>query len=164
MRETFARLCLLQKCWPLWDEIGEKVPQLCQYPQPKPCQPVEPISTQDFFKLNPDDMVYWWTKKVPIAFSPELEKWMKALRAELDHIRETILPKDFLVTLAENIDNLGALAFRDMLYEFVERQNEQKVQAAVILMGRLAERKSPYGRQYQALLANKALRQQVLGF
>ena len=109
-------------------------------------------------------MVYWWTKKVPIAFSPELEKWMKALRAELDHIRETILPKDFLVTLAENIDNLGALAFRDMLYEFVERQNEQKVQAAVILMGRLAERKSPYGRQYQALLANKALRQQVLGF
>lgn len=63
---------------------------------------------------------------------------MKALRAELDHISETILPQDFLVTLAENIDNLGALAFRDMLYEFVKRQNEPKVQAAVILMGRLA--------------------------
>lgn len=150
--------------WPLWDEIGEKVPQLCQYPQPKPCPPVEPISTRDFFKLNPDDMVYWWTREEPVVFSPELEKWMKGLRAELNHISETIQPQDFLVTLAENIDNLGALAFRDMLYEFVERQNEQKIQAAVILMGRLAERKSPYGRQYQALLANKALRQQVLGF
>ena len=89
---------------------------------------------------------------------------MKALRAELDHISETVPPQDFLVTLAENIDNLGALAFRDMLYEFVKRQNEQEVQTAVILMGHLAERKSPYGRQYQALLTNKALRQQVLGF
>ena len=126
--------------------------------------PVEPISTQDFFKLNPDDMVYWWTKEAPVAFSPELGKWMKALRAELNQISDTIPPQDFLVTLAENIDSLGTLAFRDMLYEFVERQNEQKVQAAVILMGRLAERKSPYGRQYQALLANKALRQKVLGF
>ena len=105
-------------------------------------------------------MVYWWTREAPVVFSLELEKWMKALRAELDHISETIPPQDFLVTLAENIDNLGAL----MLYEFVERQNEQEVQAAVNLMGRLAERKSPYGRQYQALLANKALRQQVLGF
>ena len=150
--------------WPLWDEIGEKVPQFCQYPRLKPCPPVEPISTQDFFKLNPDDMVYWWTREAPVVFSPELEQWMKALRAELDHISETIRLQDFLVTLAENIDNLGALAFRDMLYEFVERQNEQEVQAAVILMGRLAERTSPYGRQYQALLANRALRQQVLGF
>lgn len=97
-------------------------------------------------------------------FSQELKKWMRALRAELDHISEAIPPQDFLITLAENINNLGVLAFRDMLYEFVERQNEQNVQAAVILMGRLAERKSPYGRQYQALLANKALRQQVLGF
>lgn len=150
--------------WPLWDEIGEKVPQPCQYPQPKPCTPVEPISTQDFFKLNPDDMVYWWTREEPVVFSPELEKWMKELRAELDHISETIPSQDFLASLAENIVNLGAPAFRDMLYEFVERQNEQRVQAAVILMGRLAERKSPYGRQYQALLANKELRQQVLGF
>lgn len=99
--------------------------------------------------MNPDDMVYWWTREEPVVFSPELEKWMKGLRAELNHISETIQPQDFLVTLAENIDNLGALAFRDMLYEFVERQNEQKVQAAVILMGRLAERKSPYGRQYR---------------
>lgn len=150
--------------WSLWDEVGEKVPQICQYQQPNPCPPVEPISTQDFFKLNPDDMVYWWTGETPVVFSPELEKWMYALRAELDHISETIQPQDFLITLVENIDNLGALAFRDMLYEFVERQNNQKVQAAVILMGRLAERKFPYGRQYQALLANKELRQRILGF
>ena len=32
-------------------------------------------------QLNPDDMVYWWTREVPVVFSPELEKWMKALRA-----------------------------------------------------------------------------------
>ena len=93
-----------------------------------------------------------------------LKKQMTEWRSELDAITGGIPPQDFLRTLADSISAGGGIFFRDTFYDFIARQAERKVQSAVILMGRLAERKSPYGRQYQALLANKALRQQVLGF
>lgn len=82
----------------------------------------------------------------------------------MEHVWERISPEKFQETLLTNIDLSSARAFLDVYDEFLDKKDDPKVQAAVILMGRLAERKSPYGRQYQALLANKALRQQVLGF
>ena len=75
--------------WPLWDEIGEKVPQLCQYPEPKPCPPVEPVSTQELLGVKPDDLVYWWTPEHPIAFSAKLTAcgWNWSMSGNASHQR-----------------------------------------------------------------------------
>ena len=51
-----------------------------------------------------------------------------------------------------------------MLYEFIARQAEPKVQAAVLLLKRLAERGEPNVRRYLAILGNPALREIVFGF
>ena len=52
----------------------------------------------------------------------------------------------------------------DMLYEFIARQAEPKVQAVVLLLKRLAERGEPNVRRYLAILGNPALRETVFGF
>ena len=58
---------------------------------------------------------------------------------------------------------LGTIG-RDMFYAFIARQAEPKVQAAVLLLKRLAERGEPNVRRYLAILGNPALRETVFGF
>lgn len=150
--------------WPLWEEIGERIPQLGRYETSKPCPPVAPVSTQELLGVKPDDLVYWWTPEHPISFSTKLTEWMDNLRMELEHVWERIPPEEFQETLLTNIDLSSARAFLAVYDEFLDKKDDPKVQAAVILMRRLSRRSDPYERQYQALLANHALRQEILGF
>ena len=65
------------------------------------------------------------------------------LAAILKHITENVPQEGFLKALVGAIAATGEFAFRDMFYEFIARQAEPRVQAAVILMQRLAERNEP---------------------
>lgn len=150
--------------WQLWDEMAADIPEIELFPKPQPCPPVELVSTQDFLRVSPDDMAYYWTPNGKIEFSAEMQAWMQDLRNELDSITENIPQEGFLKALVDAIAATGEFAFRDMFYEFIARQKEQKVQAAVILMQRLAERKEPNIRRYLAILGNSALRQRAFGF
>ena len=51
-----------------------------------------------------------------------------------------------------------------MFYGLIARQAEPKVQAAVLLLGRLGERSESNVRRYLAILGNPALREKVFGF
>ena len=134
-------------------------------PAPQPCPPVEPISTQEFFNLMPDQMTYFWRPDGDIRLSDELTEWMRELSAELEGITETIPPEKFLETLVSAIGATKCVFFRDAFYELIARQTEQKVQAAVLLMQRLAAREVPERLwQYAALIGNPALRGEMLGF
>lgn len=82
----------------------------------------------------------------------------------MDTITERIAPQDFLKTLADNISIGGNIFFRDAFYEFISRQSEPKVQAAVLLMGRLAQREDKNLKRFHAILANPLLRKDVFGF
>ena len=151
--------------WEVWDRVKNHVPEEESDPAPQPCPPVEPISTQEFFNLEPDQMTYFWKPDGDIRLSDELTAWMRELRAELDGITETIPPEKFLETLVGAIDAAKCVFFRDAFYELIARQTEQKVQAAVLLMQRLAEREVPeHLWQYAALIGNPALRGEMLGF
>ena len=66
--------------------------------------------------------------------------------------------------MADNISIGGNIFFRDAFYEFISRQSEPKVQAAVLLMGRLAEREDKNLKRFHAILTNPLLRKDVLGF
>ena len=78
-----------------------------------------------------------------MQFSDEMAAWMQSLRAELDGITDTIQPERFLQTMAGAIADAGNYAFRDMFYEFIARQAEPSVQAAVLLLNRLNGRGEP---------------------
>ena len=130
-----------------------------------PCPPEEPLSTREFFDLEPDQMTYFWRSDGDIQLSGELTAWMYALRAELDSITEEIAPERFLETLVNAIDATNCTFFREAFYELISRQRERKVQSAVLLMQRLAARETPEQLwQYAALLGNPALWQEMLGF
>ena len=150
--------------WGLWDELGASIPSVERFPPPQPSPPVEPISTQELFGVAPDDMAYYWRSDGKVQFSDEMAAWMQSLRAELDGVTDTIQPEKFLQTMVDAIAGAGSYAFRDMFYGFIARQAEPKVQAAVLLLERLAERGEPNVRRYLAILGNPALREKVFGF
>lgn len=83
---------------------------------------------------------------------------LKSLRAELDGITDTVPPEKFLQTMVDAIAGAGNYAFRDTFYEFIARQAEPKVQAAVLLLKRLVGRGEPNICQYLAILGNTAVR------
>ena len=150
--------------WGLWDELGANIPSVKRFLPPQSCPPVEPVSTQELFGVAPDDMAYYWRPDGKVRFSEEMTAWMQSLRAELDGITDTVPPEKFLQTMVDAIAGAGNYAFRDMFYEFIARQAEPKVQAAVLLLGRLAERGEPNIRCYLAILGNSTLRETVFGF
>ena len=150
--------------WGLWDELGANIPSVGRFPAPQPCPPVEPISTQELFGVSSDDMAYYWQPDGKVQFSDEMTAWMQSLCAELDGITDTILPEKFLQAMVDAIAGAGNYAFRDMFYEFIARQAEPRVQAAVLLLEQLAERGEPNIRRYLAILGNPALREKVFGF
>ena len=150
--------------WGLWDELGANIPSVGRFPAPQSCPPVEPVSTQELFGVSSDDMAYYWRPDGRVQFSDEMTAWMQSLRAELDGITDTIPPEKFLQAMADAIADAGSYAFRDMFYAFIARQAEPKVQAAVLLLERLAERGEPNIHRYLAILGNPALRETAFGF
>lgn len=55
-------------------------------------------------------------------------------------------------------------SIRDAFYEFISHQSEPKVQAAVRLMGRLAQREDKNLKRFHAILANPLMRKDVFWF
>ena len=152
--------------WELWGRVKDCVPIGNEDgPAPAPCPPEEPVSTQEFFGLEAEQLAYYWTPESGIRFSDEMTAWMAALRAELESITEEIVPEEFLRTLVEAIAATETAFFRDAFYELIARQRERRVQSAVLLMRRLAEREGEEKlSRYSAILGNPALRQEAFGF
>ena len=129
---------------------------------PVPCPPVPPISTQEWLKLDPDDMAYYWTPDGDVHFSDEMNAWMAGLALELDGIHVTLSPQEFLKTLFQNIAGCDKKSFfREAFYDFIAHQTDPRFQAALVLLGRLVQREEPNLRRYVAILGNPALRKQV---
>ena len=149
--------------WPLWDEVGKAIPNMNLFPAPKPCPPVEPVSTQELFHVSCDDLAYYWRPDGKVQFSDEMTAWMRSLRVEMDGIADAVPQENFPQAMVEAISASGKYAFRGMFYDFIARQTEPRVQAAVLLLARLNERGEPNVRRYLAILGNPALRAEVLG-
>lgn len=151
--EVFPYLDKLHDVLPLRDDTDRT---------PVPCPPVPPISTQEWLKLDPDDMAYYWTPGGDIHFSDEMNAWMAGLAQELDGIHVTLSPQEFLKTLFQNIAGCDKKSFfREAFYDFIAHQTDPRFQAALVLLGRLVQREEPNLRRYVAILGNPALRKQV---
>ncbi len=154
--EVFPYLDKLHDVLPLRDDTDRT---------PVPCPPVPPISTQEWLKLDPDDMAYYWTPGGDVHFSDEMNAWMAGLALELDGIHVTLSPQEFLKTLFQNIAGCDKKSFfREAFYDFIAHQTDPRFQAALVLLGRLVQREEPNLRRYVAILGNPALRKKVFDF
>lgn len=150
--------------WEIWDEIGEQIPDGLHFDAPEPCPAVAPMPTWKVLGVAPDDLAYYWTPDSGMRFSDAFQKRLTEWRSELDSMTENIPPQDFLKTLADSAAAGGHIFFRDTFYEFISRQAETRIQAAVLLMGRLAEREDENFKRFHAVLGNPVLRRQVFDF
>lgn len=60
---------------------------------------VLPLSTAEFLKISPDDMLYFWDEKSDLNFSKELYQWFEILKNKYYDILkngDNILPKDYM--------------------------------------------------------------------
>ena len=154
--EVFPYLDKLHDVLPLRDDTDRT---------PVPCPPVPPISTQEWLKLDPDDMAYYWTPGGDVHFSDEMNAWMAGLALELDGIHVTLSPQEFLKTLFQNIAGCDKKSFfREAFYDFIAHQTDPRFQAALVLLGRLVQREEQNLRRYVAILGNPALRKKVFDF
>lgn len=117
--EVFPYLDKLHDVLPLRDDTDRT---------PVPCPPVPPISTQEWLKLDPDDMAYYWTPGGDVHFSDEMNAWMAGLALELDGIHVTLSPQEFLKTLFQNIAGCDKKSFfREAFYDFIAHQTDPPV-------------------------------------
>lgn len=176
--------------WDLHDEIeSNALPCKLVWIEPdieEDFPPVVPIKTTDFigFGCSDDDRAFYWTPDGDVKFSNEMTAWMGELRAELDAIcaenGQLIEPAEFYQRLYDLLRHVyetywELCFFAQAFTEFVIRAEERSVQAAVILLERMAQRYrigNTYVlvegqkkiKRYMAILANKELRKAVLGF
>ena len=137
--------------------------------------PVEPIPTDVYLRIAPDDRLFSLPQDALETLSPETQEWLKDLRGRFD--KYLCGPRPYTDGLAfqrsmlETLSNLqernnGILAFRDMFYEFLANWAQPAYQSLWALFTEMAteEGADPARiRQYLALLANLPLRDAVFG-
>ncbi len=47
---------------------------------------IPPVRTEELFHLNPDDLMFFWSREKPVRFSEEAEKWFEELREKFDRL------------------------------------------------------------------------------
>lgn len=71
--------------WRLWEGVSETANQSRQF---APMSEVDPISTEEFFDISTDDLIFLWTNETPIQFSKEMEEWFDSLCIEYKRLME----------------------------------------------------------------------------
>ena len=162
--------------WEVWEQV--KTGYACRFCQKCSEQgetPIEPIPTDDYLNLTPDDKLFCLPSEELGALSPETRAWLDSLKARFERRLQQPPPcSDGIAFQRHMIETLydakkrkaHIWAFRDMFYEFLANWAQPEYQAmwAVFAeMSAMEETVSSRLRQYLALLANLPLRRAVLG-
>ena len=137
--------------------------------------PIEPIPTDVYLRITPDDRLFSLPPEALETLSPETQEWLKDLRGRFEKSLHGPKPwsdgisfqRSMLETLSEVQErNAGIWAFRDMFYEFLANWEQPAYQSMWKLFEEMAakeETESSRLRRYLALLANPPLRKSVFG-
>ena len=94
--------------WELWKEIGDVARRKLTKVYGNDSYYIVPISTQEFFRQSPDDMIPYWEKDCDIEFSKGLREWFDALKKRYEEIFEMELlienPLKYILTLMEEAE------------------------------------------------------------
>ncbi|MBO5176688.1 MAG: hypothetical protein J6C07_04745 [Lachnospiraceae bacterium] len=136
--ETFSK-----DFWELWDEIKDVVCRKQQILYGNAGYYVIPISTQELFRQNSDDMVLYWEDDGKITFSDELWNWFYELKIEFDNMveEECIIknPLRYMVELLEEAEEnfYRVFAISNYFEECMENLNDVRYQTLWRLFDKL---------------------------
>lgn len=115
--------------WELWDSFKDTVKR--KYHQ-RTAAKIEPVTTSDFLKISPDDMILFWKYGGDITFSDSLQEWFKYLRSEYDKYKEkkfrVIEPLSWIAELMEYAyENYYCIAAIDSFFhETIEHLHDDR--------------------------------------
>ena len=162
--------------WDLWEQAKEGWACLFYQKLVKEEQkPVQPIPTDVYLHLTPEEKLFCLSPEEMETLSPETRIWLEALNIRFNKALHAPEPwsdglsfqRSMIETLsAVRARNAGIWAFRDMFYEFLANWDQPAYQAMWKLFEEMAakeETESSRLRQYLALLFNLPLRKAVFG-
>lgn len=120
--------------WELWDEIKDVVCRKNQIIYGNDGYYVIPISTQELFEQNPDDMILYWEADGKLTFPEELWNWFHELKvAFADMMEEESVvekPLRYMVDLLEEAEEnfYHVFAVSDFFEECLENLNDRRYQ------------------------------------
>lgn len=79
--------------WDLWEQIHDVAKRRMSVIYGSDSYYITPITTADFLKQSPDDMIPYWKEDVDFEFSKELCDWFKMLKCKFD----TIINSEFSI-------------------------------------------------------------------
>ncbi len=118
----------------LWDGVKEVVYRKQELLYGNECYCIIPISTAEFFKQSPDDMIYYWEDDDKITFSDELWEWFGTLRKEYERLSEEDVTIEsllhYMVELLDEADEnyYNIFAFTEFVEECMERLRDKRYQ------------------------------------
>lgn len=165
--------------WSLWEEIRDVVARKNTDFYGGERYYVKPVSTAEFFKLKPEDMIPYWEEGGDFALTEKLWDWFKDLKEDFDAITEEDLviaePLTYILGLMEEAEEnyYQIYTFAEFFEETLEHLQDKRYLRLWKLyeeMLRDPELKAAWEasrvslRGYMALVANRKLREKVFGF
>lgn len=120
--------------WELWNEIKDVAERkMSKWYGNDGCY-VMPISTADYMRLSPDDLIAYWEKESALQFSEECEAWFVELKRKFDELSVTEFiiekPLRYIIDLMEDADknHNRIYTFADFFEESLENLMDRRFQ------------------------------------
>ena len=141
---------------------------------------VPPVSTAEYLEISADDMIPYWQENCDFEFTEDLKKWFQSIKQKYQKFLnensrlETEHPLRYMVNLMSQADQqYDVYTFYDFFEESLENLMNIKYQTLWMIYEELLQKKEPKEdfdkkrqilRRFMALVTNRELRKQVLGF
>ena len=152
--------------WEMWFSMKGKTTVVgSDFPKEEATK-LKEMSTEEYFSVNADDRLYWWSENSDVAISDETKSWFDTLNKQYQELcKELEEETDFLHWQKRLINFLGSnnrrfYFFEDLYFEFIGSFHEVSFRAWTVMLENLAEREHEC-RMFISVLANKELRNLV---
>ena len=130
---------------------------------------LDPITTEEFFGVAPEDRLYWWKEDGDVIISDKTHRWLKDM-AEQHKVHCETMDEDFsAIEWHERLvrflgKHKNAIKMFESLYcDFLNAFHRKEYRAWIEMMESLAESDISECRRLIAVLANPSLRIKVFG-
>lgn len=120
--------------WKLWLEIADVVKRKLEVLYGNDGYWVLPISTMEFFRQLPDDMILYWTEDGDFDFSEDLYDWFNSLKYKFDQYMDmkwcTEKPLNYIMHLMKKADEnyYRIYTFTEFFEESLENLKDRRYQ------------------------------------
>ena len=163
--------------WQLWSDNKNEIgvtssiyyDGLTEYKPEDEVNHFEPITTEEFFGVAPEDRLYWWKEDGDVIISDKTQRWLEDM-AEQHKIHCETMGDDFSAVewherlvkiLGKHKDKIKM--FEHLYCDFLNSFNRKAYHAWIEMMEVLAESDISECRRLIAVLANNELRIKVFG-